>query len=97
MVKPGALQRGWGWGPESSRLSPRVIKSHPEADTKGIVLSWSQPLAPQPRTIGEENLGHLSSTECGSDCGWENAEYFSAKISHLLNLYIKGTLKPPLF
>ena len=55
MVKPGALR------PESSRLSPRVIKSHPEADTKGIVLSCSQPLAPQPRTIGEENLGHLSS------------------------------------
>lgn len=38
----------------------------------------------------EENQGHLSSSEYGSDGGWENAEYFSAKISHLLNLYIKG-------
>lgn len=88
---------GRGKGPGSSRLSPRVIKSHPEADTKGIVLSWSQPLAPRPRTIGEENLGHLSCSQCGSDGSWENAEYFSAKISHLLNLYIKGALKPPLF
>lgn len=64
--------------------------SHPEADTKGIVLSWSQHPAPQLRTIGEENQGHLSSSEYGSDGGWENAECFSAKISHLLNLYIKG-------
>lgn len=74
-----------------------MITSHPEADTKAIVLSWSQPRAPQPRTIGEENQGHLSSAECGSGGGWENAEYFSAKIRHLLNLYIKDNLKLLLF
>lgn len=89
-----------GGGAASSRLSHPlhgVIRSHPEADTKGIVQSWSQLPAPQPRTIGEENQGHLSSSECSSDSGWENAEYFSAKISHLLNLYIKGSPKALLF
>lgn len=95
MVKPGPCSLDGGGG-LSSRLSPRVIKSHPEADTKGIVLSWSQPQPPAENNWGGKPRPFVQH-RVRSDGGWENAEYFSAKISHLLNLYIKGTLKPPLF